>query len=61
MAGDQARSRTDDLPACRLEADFLAPGESLLLRPDHVVAWRGEPGDPAIAGRVRESLLSARE
>jgi 2-polyprenyl-6-methoxyphenol hydroxylase-like FAD-dependent oxidoreductase len=61
MPGNQARPRTDDLPACRLEADFLAPGESLLLRPDHVVAWRGEPGDTKVAGRVRESVLSARE
>jgi 2-polyprenyl-6-methoxyphenol hydroxylase-like FAD-dependent oxidoreductase len=61
MPCDQARPRTDHLPTCRLEADFLAPGEFLLLRPDHVVAWRGKPGDPQVAERVRESVLSARE
>ncbi|MFC5211340.1 hypothetical protein ACFPM0_32995 [Pseudonocardia sulfidoxydans] len=35
---------------------FLAPGEYALLRPDHVVAWRGT--DPADASRVRAALLA---
>jgi 2-polyprenyl-6-methoxyphenol hydroxylase-like FAD-dependent oxidoreductase len=35
--------------------DFLAAGECLLLRPDHIVAWRGTSADAA--GAVRARLL----
>jgi putative polyketide hydroxylase len=35
--------------------DFVPAGHSLLLRPDHIVAWRGP--DAAAAPGVRESLL----
>jgi 2-polyprenyl-6-methoxyphenol hydroxylase-like FAD-dependent oxidoreductase len=38
-----------------VEADFLGPDECLLLRPDHVVAWRGV--DPAAAACVRCSIV----
>ncbi len=34
--------------------DFLSPGQCLLLRPDHIVAWRGSPGT---AAQVRAALL----
>jgi len=40
------------------EADFLAAGECLLLRPDHVVAWRGTSA--TVAGEVRGFLLRGR-
>lgn len=36
-------------------ADFLPHGEHLLLRPDHVVAWRGK--DPGAADEARVKLL----
>jgi putative polyketide hydroxylase len=36
------------------DADFLAAGECVLLRPDHVVAWRGSPAE---ASSVRAALL----
>jgi putative polyketide hydroxylase len=39
-------------------ADFLPAGECLLLRPDHVVAWRGT--SPAVAAEVLSSLLRGR-
>lgn len=45
------------VPAARLEADFLPAGQHLLLRPDHVVAWRGT--DPTEAPRIRDALLAA--
>ena len=35
--------------------DFLPVGQCLLLRPDHIVAWRGSA--PEAAERVREALL----
>jgi len=38
--------------------DFLGGGQVLLLRPDHVVAWRGH--DPAAADRARAALLEGR-
>jgi putative polyketide hydroxylase len=38
--------------------DFLADGEVALLRPDHVVAWRGRSAEDAAA--VRASLLADR-
>jgi putative polyketide hydroxylase len=41
----------------RLDADFLPPGHLLLLRPDHVVAWRGT--DPAAADEAYAGLLNA--
>jgi hypothetical protein len=37
-------------------AGFLPLGEHLLLRPDQIVAWRGN--DPAVAADVRAELLS---
>jgi putative polyketide hydroxylase len=37
------------------QLDFLPGGGCLLLRPDHIVAWRGT--DPAAASKVRASLL----
>ena len=37
------------------EVDFLPAGHALLLRPDHIVAWRGT--DPMAAPGVREALL----
>jgi putative polyketide hydroxylase len=60
---DQARSRsTLDLAGpgwAVLQGgpgrDFLPAGQALLLRPDHIVAWRG-PG-PVAASRVRGALL----
>ncbi|MDQ2877191.1 MAG: hypothetical protein M3Y33_21240 [Actinomycetota bacterium] len=39
----------------RLDADFLAPGECLPLRPDHVVVWRGP--DAAAAAAALAALL----
>lgn len=36
--------------------DFLPRGEYLLLRPDHIVAWRGH--DPAAAAKARAALLN---
>jgi hypothetical protein len=38
------------------QVDFLADGECVLLRPDHVVAWRG--GSATEAAEVRASLLA---
>ena len=38
-------------------ADFLSPGEHLLLRPDHVVAWRGR--DSGAAEEARAKLLGS--
>jgi 2-polyprenyl-6-methoxyphenol hydroxylase-like FAD-dependent oxidoreductase len=60
---DQARTRsTIDLAgpgwAVLTEADFLPGGQCLLLRPDHVVAWRGT--SPAAADKVLSSLLRGR-
>ncbi|HEY1672186.1 MAG TPA: FAD-dependent oxidoreductase [Streptosporangiaceae bacterium] len=60
---DEARTRsTVDLAgpgwavlAGEAEVDFLPAGHALLLRPDHVVAWRG-PG-PMATDRVRGALL----
>ncbi|GAB1332879.1 hypothetical protein [Streptomyces sennicomposti] len=45
-----------DLPVHRIEADFLAPDQLLLLRPDQVVAWRGT--DPATATAALAGLLA---
>jgi putative polyketide hydroxylase len=42
----------------RDDLDFLPPGQCLLLRPDHIVAWRGP--SPAAAGGVRAALLQGR-
>jgi putative polyketide hydroxylase len=51
-ADDPDADRPD---ASQLDADFLPAGEWLLLRPDHVVAWRG--ADPAAAAEVLAVLL----
>jgi putative polyketide hydroxylase len=42
--------------AQHIDVDFLAAGECLLLRPDHIVAWRGS--DPGAAPQVRAALLA---
>jgi 2-polyprenyl-6-methoxyphenol hydroxylase-like FAD-dependent oxidoreductase len=42
----------------RDDLDFLPPGQCLLLRPDHIVAWRGP--SPAAAEDVRTALLQGR-
>jgi putative polyketide hydroxylase len=60
---DQARTRsTIDLAgpgwavlAGGPDVDFLPTGHALLLRPDHIVAWRG--ADPTTAPGVRAALL----
>ena len=60
---DEARTRsTIDLAgpgwavlAGAAGVDFLPAGHALLLRPDHIVAWRG--ADPAAASGVRAALL----
>src|ERR1700761_6246965 len=39
----------------RDDLEFLPPGQCLLLRPDHIVAWRGS--SPAAAEDVRTALL----
>jgi 2-polyprenyl-6-methoxyphenol hydroxylase-like FAD-dependent oxidoreductase len=41
--------------AGRAAWDFLPAGQILLLRPDHIVAWRGP--DPGAASRVQDRLL----
>ncbi|HEY3978049.1 MAG TPA: FAD-dependent monooxygenase [Streptosporangiaceae bacterium] len=38
------------------QLDFLPAGQCLLVRPDHVIAWRGT--DPAAASEVRAGLLT---
>jgi putative polyketide hydroxylase len=56
VTGGQARLQAlARLDAYRLDADFLPAGQWLLLRPDHVVAWRG--ADPAAAREVLAALL----
>ncbi|MFL4496609.1 FAD-dependent monooxygenase [Streptomyces sp. VTCC 41912] len=42
----------------RHDVDFLSAGELLLIRPDHVVAWRGT--DPAAAAAAFVGLLDGR-
>ncbi|SEG86850.1 2-polyprenyl-6-methoxyphenol hydroxylase [Saccharopolyspora kobensis] len=56
VADDPQRWAADGIPAHRLDADFLAPGEGLLIRPDDVIAWRGT--DPTTPATVREKLLA---
>jgi putative polyketide hydroxylase len=56
LSGGPAAEPAPGLPAHTAELDFLPPGEHLLLRPDHVVAWRGT--DPAGPARVRADLLA---
>lgn len=53
-----SRPRPDSPPVYRIEADFLAPAESVLLRPDHVVAWRGREPDPDAPSRIRAAILN---
>ncbi|MEJ3654072.1 FAD-dependent oxidoreductase [Actinomycetes bacterium KLBMP 9759] len=55
VADDPLRWTCPELPAYRLAADFLPAGEALLVRPDDIVAWRG---DPAAARAVLRDLLS---
>jgi 2-polyprenyl-6-methoxyphenol hydroxylase-like FAD-dependent oxidoreductase len=47
----------EGLPGHAVALDGLPPGRHALVRPDHVVAWRGD--DPAAAVRVRGELLAA--
>ncbi|MDA3649645.1 FAD-dependent oxidoreductase [Saccharopolyspora indica] len=56
VADDPQRWAAGGIPAHRLDADFLVPGEGLLIRPDDVIAWRGT--DPAAPAAVREKLLA---
>ncbi|WP_189302119.1 FAD-dependent monooxygenase [Streptomyces albospinus] len=42
----------------RLDTDFLPAGQSLLIRPDHIIAWRGT--DPAAATEALTALLNGR-
>ncbi|MER5393812.1 FAD-dependent oxidoreductase, partial [Saccharopolyspora sp. NPDC002686] len=41
VADDPQRWAAGGIPVHRLDADFLPPGEGLLIRPDDVIAWRG--------------------
>jgi hypothetical protein len=45
------------LPVHRVEADFLAAEQAVLLRPDDVVAWRGE--EVTAPPRVLHEILQA--
>ncbi|MER7012926.1 FAD-dependent oxidoreductase [Saccharopolyspora sp. NPDC000359] len=56
VADHPQRWAANGIPVHHVDADFLAPGEGLLLRPDHVVAWRGT--DPTAPATVREELLA---
>jgi putative polyketide hydroxylase len=57
VAGEPERWRSHTgIAAHRVEVDFLPPGHALLLRPDHVVAWRGT--EPAAAGTALRQLLT---
>jgi putative polyketide hydroxylase len=55
VTGVPDRPAAHGLSAYQLRADFLPAGQSLLLRPDHVVAWRG--ADPAAAAEVLAAVL----
>jgi 2-polyprenyl-6-methoxyphenol hydroxylase-like FAD-dependent oxidoreductase len=48
----------DHLPTYPVTCGFLAAGESLLLRPDHIVAWRGADTDSSAPSRVRAAILA---
>ncbi|MBF6507649.1 FAD-dependent monooxygenase [Nocardia farcinica] len=56
VSDDPRRWAANALPVHRLDADFLAPGEALLIRPDDVIAWRGT--DPTAPAEIREKLLA---
>jgi putative polyketide hydroxylase len=56
VAGGPTAPAAAGLPAHVVELPGLPPGRCALLRPDHVVAWRGD--DPAEARRVRDALLA---
>lgn len=58
VADDPVRWRNAGIPAARFDTPLLRPGEALLLRPDHVIAWRGT--DPDRARRVCSWLLGGR-
>ncbi|WP_232661936.1 FAD-dependent oxidoreductase [Pseudonocardia sp. TRM90224] len=55
VAGDPDGWTRPELLAYRLVADFLPAGQALLVRPDDIVAWRGDPGD---ALKVMRRLMS---
>lgn len=58
VADDPQRWAPNGIPAHRLDADFLAPGEGLLIRPDDVISWRGT--DPTAPAEVRAKLLASK-
>nr|WP_109283498.1 FAD-dependent oxidoreductase [Streptomyces orinoci] len=49
---------TPGLPVHRLDVDFLPAGQCLLVRPDHVIAWRGM--DAGAATEAFTALLNGR-
>jgi 2-polyprenyl-6-methoxyphenol hydroxylase-like FAD-dependent oxidoreductase len=55
LSGGPTAPALDGLRTVAADLDFLPPGEHLLLRPDHVVAWRGT--DPAAVPAVLAGLL----
>ncbi len=52
------RSAHPSIKVHHVDAGFLDPSELLLLRPDHIVAWRGT--DPSTGLEAFETILSAR-
>ncbi|WP_308257653.1 FAD-dependent oxidoreductase [Pseudonocardia lacus] len=56
VSGGSPDAAIDGLAHHVLELDGLPPGRHALVRPDQVVAWRGD--DPATAARVRDALLA---
>jgi putative polyketide hydroxylase len=59
ICGRPAGQTVAGLPAHHVDADFLGADEWLLLRPDHIVAWRGTgAGAGGRAARVRAALLA---
>ncbi|MEU9118483.1 FAD-dependent monooxygenase [Streptomyces sp. NPDC048506] len=53
------RSGSVHLAVHRLDVDFLPAEQSLLIRPDHVIAWRGT--DPTAATEAFAALLNGRD
>jgi putative polyketide hydroxylase len=56
LGGGPTAPASPGLPAHVVDLPGLPPGRFALVRPDHVVAWRGD--DPAQAPRVRDALLA---
>ncbi|MDA3625461.1 FAD-dependent oxidoreductase [Saccharopolyspora sp. WRP15-2] len=56
VADEPQRWAAGGIPVHRLDADFLPPGEGLLIRPDDVIAWRGT--DPTAPAEVCAKLLA---